>query len=132
MCYQLIVSTPIDVSKIAKVKYPDSDIYVENVILSGDLIALSFEGYGVILGMGGGLKITLKILVPDLYSVESVLAAGQMALQFVNTYENLILPRTSHHALRWDGRLVEIQKGLETEVGPLADLVGTPGVCSLF
>ncbi|KAI5652523.1 hypothetical protein M9H77_29710 [Catharanthus roseus] len=39
---ELIVSTPIDVSKIAHVKYPDSDIYVENVILSGDLIALPF------------------------------------------------------------------------------------------
>ncbi|KAI5671973.1 hypothetical protein M9H77_12337 [Catharanthus roseus] len=29
---------------------------------------------------------------------------------------------TSHHALRWDGRLVESQEGLETEVGPRADL----------
>ncbi|KAI5680175.1 hypothetical protein M9H77_01402 [Catharanthus roseus] len=29
---------------------------------------------------------------------------------------------TSHHALRWDGRLVETQEGLETEVCPRADL----------
>ncbi|KAI5652267.1 hypothetical protein M9H77_29454 [Catharanthus roseus] len=47
MCYQLMVSTPTDVSKIAEVKYLDRDIYVENVTLSGDLIALPFEGYGL-------------------------------------------------------------------------------------
>ncbi|KAI5672658.1 hypothetical protein M9H77_13022 [Catharanthus roseus] len=29
-----------------------------------------------------------------------------------------------HHVLRWDGRLVESQEGLETEVGPRADLDG--------
>ncbi|KAI5681814.1 hypothetical protein M9H77_03042 [Catharanthus roseus] len=29
---------------------------------------------------------------------------------------------TLHHALWWDGRLVESQEGLETEVGPKADL----------
>ncbi|KAI5670625.1 hypothetical protein M9H77_10989 [Catharanthus roseus] len=29
---------------------------------------------------------------------------------------------TSHHALRWDGCLVESQEGLETKVGPRADL----------
>ncbi|KAI5650027.1 hypothetical protein M9H77_36032 [Catharanthus roseus] len=56
----LIVNTPIDVSKIAEAKYPDCDIYVENVILSGDLIALPFECYGVILGMDCCLNITLK------------------------------------------------------------------------
>ncbi|KAI5657267.1 hypothetical protein M9H77_26060 [Catharanthus roseus] len=39
---------------------------------------------------------------------------------------------TSHHALRWDGHLVESQEGLETEVGPRAELVGAPGVCSLL
>ncbi|KAI5664538.1 hypothetical protein M9H77_23861 [Catharanthus roseus] len=48
---RLIVGTPIDVSKIAEVKYPDCDIYIKNVIVSGDLIALPFEGYGMILGM---------------------------------------------------------------------------------
>ncbi|KAI5666734.1 hypothetical protein M9H77_16587 [Catharanthus roseus] len=31
-------------------------------------------------------------------------------------------PWTLHHALRWDGRLVESQEGLETKVGPRADL----------
>ncbi|KAI5663573.1 hypothetical protein M9H77_22896 [Catharanthus roseus] len=30
---------------------------------------------------------------------------------------------TPHHALRWDGCLVESQEGLETKVGPRADLV---------
>ncbi|KAI5640043.1 hypothetical protein M9H77_27206 [Catharanthus roseus] len=60
---QLIVSTPIDVSKTAEVKYPDYDIYVENVILYGNLIALPFEGYGMILGMYGCLNITLKYIV---------------------------------------------------------------------
>ncbi|KAI5673839.1 hypothetical protein M9H77_14203 [Catharanthus roseus] len=39
---------------------------------------------------------------------------------------------TPHHALWWDGRLVESQEGLETKVGPRADLVGAPRVCSLF
>ncbi|KAI5671791.1 hypothetical protein M9H77_12155 [Catharanthus roseus] len=29
---------------------------------------------------------------------------------------------TPHHAMRWDGRLVESQEGLETKVGPMADL----------
>ncbi|KAI5657702.1 hypothetical protein M9H77_26495 [Catharanthus roseus] len=29
---------------------------------------------------------------------------------------------TLHHALRWDGRLVESQKGLETKAGLRADL----------
>ncbi|KAI5672877.1 hypothetical protein M9H77_13241 [Catharanthus roseus] len=56
----LIVSTPIDVSKITEVNYLDCDIYVENMILFGDLIALPFEGYDVILGMDGCLNITLK------------------------------------------------------------------------
>ncbi|KAI5673865.1 hypothetical protein M9H77_14229 [Catharanthus roseus] len=37
---------------------------------------------------------------------------------------------TSHHALRWDGRLVEGQEGLETEIGPRADLLGAPGISS--
>ncbi|KAI5666637.1 hypothetical protein M9H77_16490 [Catharanthus roseus] len=32
---------------------------------------------------------------------------------------------TSHHALRWDSRLVESQEGLETEVGPRADLISS-------
>ncbi|KAI5653107.1 hypothetical protein M9H77_30294 [Catharanthus roseus] len=32
---------------------------------------------------------------------------------------------TSHHALWWDGRLVESQEGLETEVGPKADLISS-------
>ncbi|KAI5681523.1 hypothetical protein M9H77_02751 [Catharanthus roseus] len=32
---------------------------------------------------------------------------------------------TSHHTLRWDSRLVESQEGLETEVSPKADLLGT-------
>ncbi|KAI5658434.1 hypothetical protein M9H77_27227 [Catharanthus roseus] len=53
-------STSIDVSKTAEVKYPDYDIYVENVILYCDLIALPFECYSVILGMYGCLNITLK------------------------------------------------------------------------
>ncbi|KAI5664017.1 hypothetical protein M9H77_23340 [Catharanthus roseus] len=57
---QLIVSTPIDMSKIVETKYPDCDIYVEKVILSVDLIVLPFEGYGVILGMDDFLNITLK------------------------------------------------------------------------
>ncbi|KAI5668636.1 hypothetical protein M9H77_18489 [Catharanthus roseus] len=56
----LMVSTPTDVSKIAKVKYLDCDIYAKSVILSGDLIALPFEAYGVILVMDGCLNITLK------------------------------------------------------------------------
>ncbi|KAI5675513.1 hypothetical protein M9H77_06463 [Catharanthus roseus] len=34
---------------------------------------------------------------------------------------------TLHHSLRWDGRLVESQEGLETKVGPRADLVGEAG-----
>ncbi|KAI5650403.1 hypothetical protein M9H77_36408 [Catharanthus roseus] len=38
---------------------------------------------------------------------------------------------TSCSAVRF-GRLVESQEGLETEVCPRADLVGAPGVCSLF
>ncbi|KAI5683847.1 hypothetical protein M9H77_05075 [Catharanthus roseus] len=38
---------------------------------------------------------------------------------------------TSHHALWWVNLLVDIQKGLETKVGPRADLVGTLGICSL-
>ncbi|KAI5681970.1 hypothetical protein M9H77_03198 [Catharanthus roseus] len=117
------------VCKITKVKYPDCDIRVESVVLSGDLIASPLEGYDVI------LEIDWLILAPDLHPT------GQMALQFVNTYENLIPTRgvaqpiftwTSHHALRWDIHLVESQEGLETEVGPRADLVGAPGVCSLF
>ncbi|KAI5667264.1 hypothetical protein M9H77_17117 [Catharanthus roseus] len=116
-------------SKATEVKYPDCDIYVESVILSGDLIALLFEGYNMILGIDW-------ILAPDLHP------AGQMALRFVNTYENLIptikgvaqpvFTWTSNHALRRDGRLVESQEGLETEVGPRPNLVGAPGVCSLF
>ncbi|KAI5675577.1 hypothetical protein M9H77_06527 [Catharanthus roseus] len=113
-------------SKIAEAKYPDCDIYVENVILSGDLIALLFEGYGVILGMDDCLDITLKILAPDLH------AAGQMALWCVNTYKNLISTKTSHHALRCDVCLVESQEELKTEVGPRADLVAAPGICNLF
>ncbi|KAI5681334.1 hypothetical protein M9H77_02561 [Catharanthus roseus] len=32
---------------------------------------------------------------------------------------------TSHHVLRWDGRLVESQEGLETEVGPRTDLISS-------
>ncbi|KAI5667738.1 hypothetical protein M9H77_17591 [Catharanthus roseus] len=56
----LIVSTPIDVSKIAEVKYLDCDIYIENVTLFGDLIALPFEGYDMTLGMDDCLNITLK------------------------------------------------------------------------
>ncbi|KAI5667757.1 hypothetical protein M9H77_17610 [Catharanthus roseus] len=59
-CYQLMVRTPIDVSEIAEVKYLDCDIYVENVTLFGDLIALPFEGYDMTLGMDGCLNITLK------------------------------------------------------------------------
>ncbi|KAI5681104.1 hypothetical protein M9H77_02331 [Catharanthus roseus] len=31
----------------------------------------------------------------------------------------------SHHALRWDGCLVESQEGLETEVGPRADVISS-------
>ncbi|KAI5653728.1 hypothetical protein M9H77_30915 [Catharanthus roseus] len=34
-----------------------------------------------------------------------------------------VLCRTSHHALRWDGRLVESQEGHKTEVGFRADLI---------
>ncbi|KAI5674160.1 hypothetical protein M9H77_14524 [Catharanthus roseus] len=65
----LIVSTPIDMSKIAEAKYPDCDIYVENVILSGDLIALPFEDYGMILGMDGSEPSkTYMILAPDLHA----------------------------------------------------------------
>ncbi|KAI5673372.1 hypothetical protein M9H77_13736 [Catharanthus roseus] len=30
------------------------------------------------------------------------------------------------------GHLVESQEGLEIKIGPMADLVGAPGVCSLF
>ncbi|KAI5682960.1 hypothetical protein M9H77_04188 [Catharanthus roseus] len=43
-----------------------------------------------------------------------------------NTIEGLaqtVLRRTSPHALRWDGRLVESQEGLETKVGLRANLV---------
>ncbi|KAI5677745.1 hypothetical protein M9H77_08695 [Catharanthus roseus] len=32
---------------------------------------------------------------------------------------------TLHHALRWDGRIVESQGGLETEVSPKADLISS-------
>ncbi|KAI5666402.1 hypothetical protein M9H77_16255 [Catharanthus roseus] len=32
---------------------------------------------------------------------------------------------TLHHVLRWDDRLVESQEGLETEVGPRADLISS-------
>ncbi|KAI5672636.1 hypothetical protein M9H77_13000 [Catharanthus roseus] len=39
---------------------------------------------------------------------------------------------TPHHALRWDGSLVESQEGLETKVGPRADLVGAPRIYSLL
>ncbi|KAI5658071.1 hypothetical protein M9H77_26864 [Catharanthus roseus] len=60
ICYQLKVGTPIDVRKIAEVKYLDCDIYVENVTIFGDLIALLFEGYDMTLGMDGCLNITLK------------------------------------------------------------------------
>ncbi|KAI5663763.1 hypothetical protein M9H77_23086 [Catharanthus roseus] len=49
------------VSKITKVKYPDCDIYVNSMILFGDLIALPFEGYDMTLGMDGCLNITLKL-----------------------------------------------------------------------
>ncbi|KAI5671318.1 hypothetical protein M9H77_11682 [Catharanthus roseus] len=52
---RLIISTPIDVNKMAVVKYPDCDIYVKNVILSGDLTALPFEGYGSHLNLYIGL-----------------------------------------------------------------------------
>ncbi|KAI5675436.1 hypothetical protein M9H77_06386 [Catharanthus roseus] len=38
---------------------------------------------------------------------------------------------TSHHALRWVGRLVESEERLETKIGLRADLVGAPGICSL-
>ncbi|KAI5649734.1 hypothetical protein M9H77_35739 [Catharanthus roseus] len=51
MHYQLIVSTPMGVNEITEVKYPDCDICVANVVLSGDLITLPLEGYDVILGM---------------------------------------------------------------------------------
>ncbi|KAI5667926.1 hypothetical protein M9H77_17779 [Catharanthus roseus] len=36
-----------------------------------------------------------------------------------------VFTRTSHHALRWDGRLVENQKGFENEVGPRTDLISS-------
>ncbi|KAI5676764.1 hypothetical protein M9H77_07714 [Catharanthus roseus] len=39
---------------------------------------------------------------------------------------------TLHHALRWVGRLVESQEGLETKVGPKTDLVGALGICSIL
>ncbi|KAI5671198.1 hypothetical protein M9H77_11562 [Catharanthus roseus] len=38
----------------------------------------------------------------------------------------LVFTWTLHHALRWDGRLVESQEGPKTEVGPRAHLVGAP------
>ncbi|KAI5668485.1 hypothetical protein M9H77_18338 [Catharanthus roseus] len=44
-----------------------------------------------------------------------------------NTLEGLtqlVLSRTLHHALQWNGRLVESQEGLKTKVGLRADLVG--------
>ncbi|KAI5677162.1 hypothetical protein M9H77_08112 [Catharanthus roseus] len=55
-----MVSTPTDVSKIAEVKYLDCEIYAKSVIISGELIALPSEGYGVILAMDGCLNIMLK------------------------------------------------------------------------
>lgn len=51
MCYQLIVSTLMDDSKMMEVVYPNCNIYVGNVILPGDLFALKFEGYDVIQGV---------------------------------------------------------------------------------
>lgn len=52
MHYQLIVGTPMSMSKITEVKYPGCDICVENVILSRDLFTLPFGSYDVILRDG--------------------------------------------------------------------------------
>ncbi|KAI5673251.1 hypothetical protein M9H77_13615 [Catharanthus roseus] len=37
----------------------------------------------------------------------------------------LVFTWTSHHALRWDGHLMESQEGLQNEVGPRADLISS-------
>ncbi|KAI5668255.1 hypothetical protein M9H77_18108 [Catharanthus roseus] len=142
-------------SKIAEVKYPDCDIYV--VILFGDLIALPFEGYGVILGMDCCLNITLRqtvdgswlslanrtaiIMLSILFrelgyligtqdlSTRSVSRLGRVHLLEEGCEPRRVWPNrstwTPHHALRWDGRLVESQEGLETKVGPRVDLINS-------
>ncbi|KAI5671495.1 hypothetical protein M9H77_11859 [Catharanthus roseus] len=65
---QLIVSTPIDMSKITEVKYPDCDIYVENMILYGDLIALPFDVLwaAMVIFQFEEIRLFDRILVPDL------------------------------------------------------------------
>ncbi|KAI5658494.1 hypothetical protein M9H77_27287 [Catharanthus roseus] len=47
-------------------------------------------------------------------------------------WPNRYLRQTSDYALRWDGRHVESQEGLETKVGLRADLVGAPGSVAWF
>ncbi|KAI5667465.1 hypothetical protein M9H77_17318 [Catharanthus roseus] len=43
--------------------------------------------------------------------------------QYLEGVARSVFTWTSHHAPQWDGRLVESQEGLETEVGPRADLI---------
>lgn len=38
-------------SEVTEVKYPNCDVYIENVMLSNNLITLPFKGYDTILGI---------------------------------------------------------------------------------
>ncbi|KAI5668121.1 hypothetical protein M9H77_17974 [Catharanthus roseus] len=65
---QLMVGTPIDVSKIAEVKYLDCDIYVKNMTLFGDLIVLPFEVWwaAMVIFQFEVIRLFERILVHDL------------------------------------------------------------------
>ncbi|KAI5657927.1 hypothetical protein M9H77_26720 [Catharanthus roseus] len=64
------------------------------------------------------------------YSTAVDLVAGLGVLQVVSELYVRFVPylrsqlKTSHHALRWVGRLVESQEGLETKVSLKVDLIG--------
>ncbi|KAI5668954.1 hypothetical protein M9H77_18807 [Catharanthus roseus] len=64
------------------------------------------------------------IIAPDLHSGEGHSTVEGLA--------NRYLRQTSHYALRWNGRLIESQEGLETKVGLKTDLVGDQGSVAWF
>ncbi|KAI5663388.1 hypothetical protein M9H77_22711 [Catharanthus roseus] len=59
---------------------------------------------------------------------KSIGAKRQRIVLIVEGLAQSVLRQTSHHALRWDGRLIESQEGLETKVCLRADLIQTLSV----
>ncbi|KAI5682262.1 hypothetical protein M9H77_03490 [Catharanthus roseus] len=115
------VSTPMAVSKITEVKYPDCDIYVESVILSGGLFALPFESYDLILELDrlSNLLYISRIIAPDLHPRESTKPTWGEWIHLKRGIVPWFGPIRLHgHRIMLCcgvGRLVDSQEGLETK-----------------